>query len=113
MLAFSRQQYLEPESLYLDLLIPDLLGFLQQVVGDNVAIKTRISNGLHRVFADRGQIDNALFHLAANARDAMPGGGTITISAQNIFIDEQEAANHADAESGSLCVLPCMTMAPA
>ncbi|PPR23032.1 MAG: Blue-light-activated protein [Alphaproteobacteria bacterium MarineAlpha10_Bin2] len=105
MLAFSRQQYLEPESLYLDLLIPDLLGFLQQVVGDNVTIKTRISNSLHQVFADRGQIDNALFHLAANARDAMPGGGTITISAQNIFIDEQEAANHADAESGSFVYL--------
>ena len=105
MLTFSRQQYLEPESLYLDLLIPDVLGLLQQVVGDTVTIKSRISNSLHPVFADRGQIDNALFHLAANARDAMPGGGTITISAQNVFIDEQEAANHADAETGSYVCL--------
>jgi PAS domain S-box-containing protein len=105
MLAFSRRQYLEPEALYLNHLIPDLDAQLQGLVGDSVAIKTRLAQSLRPVFADRGQLEAALFHLAANARDALPSGGTMTIAVQNVYVGEQEAANHADAEAGAYVCL--------
>ena len=108
MLTFSRQQNLEPESLYLDHLISDTLAHLRRIVGDTIAIKIRISNSLRPVFADRGQIENALFHLATNARDAMPDGGTIVVSAKNKVVDEQQAANYPEVEAGAyVCLAVC------
>jgi CheY-like chemotaxis protein len=60
------------------------------------------------VFADRGQIENALFHLATNARDAMPDGGTIVVSAKNKVVDEQQAANYPEVEAGAhVCLEVC------
>ncbi len=105
MLAFSRRQYLEPEKLFLNHLVPDLLPLLQKVVGDSVTIETRISNALRPVFADRGQVESALFHLASNARDALPSGGTVVLAVQNAVVGDQEAANFADAEAGSYVCL--------
>ncbi|MBT3627401.1 MAG: response regulator [Rhodospirillaceae bacterium] len=100
LLAFSRKQHLEPEQLYLNYLIPDSVPLLQAAVSEMAAVKTRISDTLWPVFADRSQIDNTLLHLAVNARDALPNGGSITIIAENAVIDEQEAANLLDVAAG-------------
>lgn len=100
LLSFSRRQQLEPEQLYLNFLIPDMVTLLQTVVGEAATMKSRVSDSLWPVFADRSQIDNVLFHLTANARDALPDGGNITVIAENLVIDDQEAANLMDVAAG-------------
>ena len=100
LLAISRKQHLEPEQLYLNYLIPEAVPILQAAVSELATIKTRVSDTLWPVFADRSQIDNTLLHLAVNARDALPDGGSITVIAENTIIDAQEEANLLDVAAG-------------
>ena len=88
LLAFGREQPLEPVPVDLSALLPDLAdNVLSRTLGGSVRLETRIEPGLWPALADRGELQAALLNLAINARDAMPNGGKLTISAKNARSD--------------------------
>ena len=82
LLAFSRRQQLSPVSVDIDGLIEDFLPLMRQAVGETVQIETEAAGEPMCVHVDPAQLENALLNLAVNARDAMPGGGVLTIRAR-------------------------------
>jgi PAS domain S-box-containing protein len=79
LLAFGRRQVLNPEVLDLNDVVRETGGLLQRLIGDNVALLTTLAAEPVIVKADRGQLEQVITNLAVNARDAMPGGGIVTI----------------------------------
>jgi PAS domain S-box-containing protein len=79
LLAFGRKQVLNPKDLDLDAVVADIEKLLRRLIGDDVALETRLHQGLPPVLADRGQIEQVIMNLALNARDAMPGGGRLLL----------------------------------
>jgi nitrogen-specific signal transduction histidine kinase len=100
LLAFSSQQILEPRVIDLNEVVASLSKLLHRVVGEDVQLTVRAAPELDRVRADPGQIEQVLMNLVINARDAMPGGGTICIETANVDLDEGYAAEHAGATPG-------------
>ncbi len=80
LLAFGRKQLLRPRPTDLNAMVGGMVPVLQQVVGERVEVQTRIEPGAGWVMADPGQLEQALLALAANARDAMPDGGGLTLA---------------------------------
>ncbi len=91
LLAFARKQPLEPKVLDTATTIADAAELLRQTLGETVVIETCLEAGLWNIYADRLQLQNALLNLAVNARDAMPGGGRLTLTATNAGLDPDEA----------------------
>jgi len=93
LLAFSRKQPLQPDLVDVNLLIRGTAKLLSRTLGEAIAIKVVESMGLWPVLADRSQLDIAILNLSANARDAMPKGGALTIStsARTVTADRIEA----------------------
>ena len=83
MLAFARRQELDLQSVDLQALVRGMKDLLQRSLGPQVGIETRFPLALDNVRADSNQIETALLNLAVNARDAMPGGGSLIITARN------------------------------
>jgi CheY-like chemotaxis protein len=92
LLAFSRQQALEPQVIDANKLVTATCDFLRRTLGEAVALETVLAGGLWRTFADPHQLENALLNLALNARDAMPNGGKLTIETANAYLDEAYVA---------------------
>lgn len=105
LLAFSRQQQLQPKSLDLSALVDDLYQLLDRTLGERINIRLSTDEDLWPATADPGQVENVILNLAINARDAMPDGGTLTISCRNAVIDEVTAARHTDAQAGAFAML--------
>jgi len=91
LLAFSGKQMLQPRTVNLADLFHDLEPVLSGTPGDGVEIVTRIGKDLDPVRIDPAQVQQAVLNLVANAREAMPGGGTLTIDLENIELDELSA----------------------
>ncbi len=100
LLAFARRQVLEPVYLDLNSFISEALPMLRRLIPENIRIDLRAGGGLKAVRADRGQMTQILMNLCVNARDAMPAGGTITISTENITMDKAFIADHQGAKPG-------------
>ena len=100
LLAFARRQVLEPVYLDLNSFISEALPMLRRLIPENIRIDLRAGGGLNAVRADRGQMTQILVNLCVNARDAMPAGGTITISTENITMDKAFIADHQGAKPG-------------
>lgn len=98
LLAFTRQQPLHPASVDLGKLIEGLPSFFGPVLGDSIYIKTDVPSDLWRIHVDQVQLENALLNLAINARDAMPDGGSLVLSAENASVDAEESTGHAGPE---------------
>jgi CheY-like chemotaxis protein len=79
-LAFARQQVTDPVDLDLNATIAGATKLLERLIGEHIAVKLSLASALPHVHADPRQIDQILMNLAVNARDAMPGGGTLAIS---------------------------------
>jgi signal transduction histidine kinase/CheY-like chemotaxis protein len=88
LLAFSRQQPLSPEVLNANRLVAGMSEMLARTLGETIQVETVLSAGLWQVRADPVQLENALINLSVNARDAMLGGGKLTIETSNAFVDE-------------------------
>ena len=94
LLAFSRKQIIEPKVLDLNTVVGDMGRLLQRVIGEDVEMELNLSRSLGRVKADPHQIGQVLMNLVVNARDAMPAGGKLTITTDNIVLDETYARMH-------------------
>jgi PAS domain S-box-containing protein len=94
LLAFSRRQILDPKVLDLNSLLRDTENMLRRMIGEDIELVTRLSEGLGRVKIDPGQFEQVILNLAVNARDAMPSGGKFTIETANVQSDEGYALTH-------------------
>jgi signal transduction histidine kinase len=94
LLAFSRQQMLQPRVLDLKEILEQTQALLHRLIGENIEFKLSLDPSLGLVKADPGQIEQALMNLAINARDAMPHGGCLTIEARNVELDDSYNAEH-------------------
>jgi signal transduction histidine kinase len=95
LLAFSRRQPLAPERLDLNKMVAGMIEVLGRTLGEAVHIETAPGIGLWPVRADPGQLENAILKLSANAGDAMPDGGRLTIETSNAVVDEAFALEYA------------------
>lgn len=94
LLAFSRKQRLVPEILDSAELLSDLTNLLGRLIGANIELKIEDGRDVGLIRADRGQFDQVIINLAVNARDAMPGGGTLSIRTSSFKIDEAVQRGH-------------------
>jgi PAS domain S-box-containing protein len=105
LLAFSRQQALEPRVLDLNAVIADTLKMLRRLIDENVELVAVPEPAVGRVSADQGQIEQIIMNLTVNARDAMPRGGKLTISTGNAEMDDAFVRRNPGAVPGSYVVL--------
>ena len=105
LLAFSRKQPLRPQAVNANQLLLGMLELLGRTLGEEVEIEVSTDAGLWSCSADPAQLESALLNLAINARDAMAGGGKLTIEATNADIDGRSAAAHPDMAPGSYVLL--------
>lgn len=105
LLAFSRQQPLAPVTLDVNKLVAGMSELLQRTMGEEYMIETVLAGGLWRTFVDPGQLENAVLNLAVNARDAMDGGGRVTIETANAYLDDDYARLHPEVTPGQYVML--------
>ncbi len=84
LLAFSRKQVLEPKIVRLGAIVRDTGRMLERLIGEDIALSLALPESLATVKADPGQVEQVILNLAVNARDAMPGGGRLTISVDDV-----------------------------
>ncbi|MEQ1811809.1 MAG: ATP-binding protein [Terricaulis sp.] len=94
LLAFSRQQPLNPSSIDANKLVASMTDLLSRTLGEHMQIQTVLGAGLWRTFADQVQLESAIINLAVNARDAMPDGGKLTIETANGSVDAAYGLQH-------------------
>ena len=86
LLAFSRKQVLKAKPIALNENVSGMAAMLRHLLGENIRLATTLDPHLWTVVADTGQVEQVIMNLAVNARDAMPTGGTITISTSNVAV---------------------------
>ena len=92
LLAFSRRQPLDPKPLNVNTLVTGLSEMVHRTLGETISVESVLAAGLWQVEADANELEAAILNLAVNARDAMRGGGRLTIETANTHIDEAYAA---------------------
>ncbi len=105
LLAFSRQQVLEPKVLNLNESLARMEKMLRRLLGAHVLLTLLPSDALWSVQADPGQVEQVVMNLAINARDAMPEGGKLTLQTSNVELDEEYAAQHLEVRPGPYVML--------
>jgi signal transduction histidine kinase len=112
LLAFSRQQPLDPRPADINKCVGDMSELLRRSLGEHIAVETVLGGGLWRAFVDVPQLESAILNLAVNARDAMTagsedgvGGGRLTIETSNAFLDKAYADTHAEVIPGQFVLV--------
>jgi len=101
LLAFSRQQVLQPRILDLNSVVADLAKMLRRLIGENIELTLALDPAAGRVKADQSQIDQVIVNLVVNARDAMPEGGKLTIKTTDTELTDKQAAKMPYVQPGS------------
>lgn len=105
LLAFSRQQPLQPCTIDLADHVTSMTKVIQRTIGGSIEVSVKTDPGLWPAQADPGQVENALLNMAINARDAMPDGGCLTIECSNDHLDAAYAAGRPEVTPGDYAVL--------
>ncbi len=105
LLAFSRKQTLQPEVLDLNALVKNLEKMLGRLIGEDIELRFALAADLGRVMADPGQIEQVVTNIVVNARDAMPGGGMLTIETTDVVLDDTYALGHESVVPGNYVML--------
>jgi PAS domain S-box-containing protein len=105
LLAFARRQPLSPKAIAPNRLVAGMSEILHRTLGETIDIETVFSPSLWRVEADVNGLENVLLNLAVNARDAMPGGGKLTIETANAHLDEDYARRNAEVSAGQYVMI--------
>jgi two-component system, cell cycle sensor histidine kinase and response regulator CckA len=105
LLAFSRKQVLTPKVLDLNSVVSEHLKMLPRLIGEDIELAALPAEGLGKVKADPGQIEQVVMNLVVNARDAMPGGGKLTIETGNVTLDEAYSRRHPGVTAGDYVML--------
>ncbi|HEU0220584.1 MAG TPA: PAS domain S-box protein, partial [Paracoccaceae bacterium] len=105
LLAFARRQSLAARPIEVNEIVASTTELLRRTLGENIRIELHLAQDLWTAFADQAQVGTALANLAINARDAMPAGGTLSITTANKFLDERYAAENADVTPGEYVML--------
>lgn len=105
LLAFSRKQVMDIRLLDLNEQIVELSKMLPRLIGENIELVLHLAPGLGRVKADPVQFEQVLINLAVNARDAMPGGGSLTIASANVDLDSKFQQFHPEVVPGPYAMI--------
>jgi two-component system cell cycle sensor histidine kinase/response regulator CckA len=105
LLAFSRQQMIQPRVFDLEEAVEKVRAILHRLIGENIELNVSVQPSLGHVKADPGQIEQILINLAVNARDAMPQGGRLTIEARNVELDDSYKDVHQQVVPGPYVML--------
>jgi len=105
LLAFARQQPLAPQRVEPNLLLQELTKLLSRTLGENIEISLDLADDLWPTLVDPAQLEAAIINLATNARDAMPGGGHLTIVTANRHLDDDYARHATDLAPGDFVMI--------
>jgi PAS domain S-box-containing protein len=100
LLTYSSHQALEPRVLDLNALLGNMDGRIQGLIGEHIAPRMALAADLWRIFADPSGLERVVLNLVINARDAMPGGGKLTIETANVELDQSYARDHIGVNPG-------------
>ena len=100
LLAFARRHPFDPKVVNANQLIQEISDFFRRTLGEAIELEIAGSPALWNTETDPNQLEAALLNLVVNARDAMPGGGKLTIETNNSYVDEEYAKQNADIASG-------------
>lgn len=93
LLAFSRRQTLQPKVIELSDVLAELSNLIRRLIGENIELKMVYGRDIGHIRADQGQLEQVLINLAVNARDAMKGGGVLTIRTSQVTLDDKNPRN--------------------
>ncbi len=105
LLAFSRQQTLQPKVLDITECLAELSALLRRLIGSNIELKIKHARDLGLVLVDQGQFEQVIINMVVNARDAMEGGGTISVTTQNCEMKKGKRFGHDVIPAGSYVLM--------
>jgi signal transduction histidine kinase len=105
LLAFSRKQVLQLQPVNVNAVVTDVEKMLHRLIGEDISLSTHLDPQLALINADPGQLEQVLLNLAVNARDAMPDGGSLTLTTDNADLSEEHGDRHLGAVPGKYIML--------
>jgi len=105
LLTFARRQPLEPREIDVNGMITDTAKLLKPTLGEHVDIKLMLATNAWSALADPSQLSAAIINLAVNARDAMPGGGKLTLETANVTLDGVDTSGDGEAKTGEFVMI--------
>lgn len=105
LLAFARRTPLSPSVLDVNRVVGGMSELLRRTLGEQIEFETVLAGGVWRVAADVSELENAIINVCVNARDAMSGGGKLTIETANAFLDEAYASANIDVAPGQYVMI--------
>ncbi|MGJ4941224.1 ATP-binding protein [Bradyrhizobium sp. HKCCYLS1011] len=105
LLAFARRQPLQPRSVDINGLVVDTARLLRRTLGEQIEIESMLADDILPAMIDPSQLSTALLNLAFNARDAMPGGGKLTLETRNVVLDDDYVRMNPEVAPGSYVMI--------
>ena len=105
LLAFSRKQMIQPKILDLNLIVTEAQKMYHRLIGEDINLILNCDPILKNIKADPGQVDQIIMNLVVNAKDAMPDGGKLIITTQNVILTQSDMAEHLDGSLGQFVCL--------